>query len=84
MAVIAQPIDGGRVVIVSLDRDRLRRRLLEPLVAKHFGDGLASEYVVTIVRRDEPSAVVFSSSGPPIDGRRPTSRPACSTCAWTS
>jgi signal transduction histidine kinase len=67
VAFIAHANDEGRVVIVSLDRDSLRRDLLEPLVAKHFGDGEASEYLVTIVRRDDPSTVVYSSSGSPID-----------------
>jgi signal transduction histidine kinase len=52
----------GRVMIVALDRDHLRRQLVEPLVAKHFGDGATSEYVVTIVRRDDRSTV-FTSGG---------------------
>ena len=55
----------ARVVIVVLDADALRRQLLEPLVAKHFGDPGSSEYLVTIVRRDEPSAVVYSSGPAP-------------------
>ena len=42
-------------------------QLLEPLVAKHFGEGPASDYVVTIVRRDDPSTVVFSSAGQPVE-----------------
>jgi signal transduction histidine kinase len=53
----------GRVLIVALDRESLRRDLVEPLVAKHFGDGGASEYLITIVRRGDPSDVVFTSSG---------------------
>ena len=51
----------GRVLIVALDRESLRRDLVEPLAARHFGDGAASDYFVTIVRRDDPSNVVFSS-----------------------
>jgi len=51
----------GRVLIVALDRESLRRDLVEPLAARHFGDGAASDYFVTIVRRDDPSSVVFSS-----------------------
>ena len=51
----------GRVLIVALDRESLRRDLVEPLAARHFGDGAVSDYFVTIVRRDEPSDVVFSS-----------------------
>jgi signal transduction histidine kinase len=57
----------GRVLIVALDRDSLRRDLVEPLVAKHFGDGAAPEYLVTVVRRDDPSSVVFTSGGAVVD-----------------
>jgi signal transduction histidine kinase len=64
---IAHAADEGRVIVVWLDRDSLRRTLLEPLVAKYFGDGAAAEYLVTVVRRDDPSDVVYSSSGAPID-----------------
>jgi len=62
-AVAVHPTPGaeGRVLIVALDADALRRDLVQPLVAKHFGDGSASEYLVTVVRRDGPAAVVFSS-----------------------
>jgi signal transduction histidine kinase len=49
------------VLIVALDADALRRDLVQPLVAKHFGDGSASEYLVTVVRRDGPASVVFSN-----------------------
>jgi signal transduction histidine kinase len=56
-----------RLLIVALDPARLRDKLLEPLVARHFGAGDASEYLVTIVRRDDPSVVVFSSGSPPVD-----------------
>ena len=61
--VAMHPTPGaeGRVLIVALDRDSLRRDLVEPLVAKHFGEGAASDYLVTIVRRDDPSAVVFAA-----------------------
>jgi signal transduction histidine kinase len=57
----------GRVLIVWLDSGSLTTQLLEPLVAKHFGEGPASDYVVTIVRRDDPSTVVFSSAGQPVE-----------------
>ena len=62
-AVAVHPTPGaeGRVLIVALDADALRRDLVQPLIAKHFGDGSASEYLVTVVRRDGPAAVVFSS-----------------------
>jgi hypothetical protein len=49
----------ARLVAVVLDRNQLQHRLLEPLVAKHFGDAAGSEYLVTIVRRDDASTPVF-------------------------
>ena len=67
VAFIAHATAEASVVIVSLDPGSLRRDLLEPLVAKHFGDAVASEYLVTIVRRDDPSNVVYSSGGDAID-----------------
>src|SRR5262249_30659192 len=42
--------------------DRIRGPLLESLVAKHFGSADASEYVVTVVSRDDPTHVVFASA----------------------
>jgi signal transduction histidine kinase len=56
-----------RLLIVALDPARLRDEVLEPLVARYFGAGDASEYLITIVRRDDPSLVVFSSGSPPVD-----------------
>jgi signal transduction histidine kinase len=58
LAVIPDPIGPATVVVVVLDRDRLHRELLEPLVTKYFGAPPASDYVVTIARRDD-SQVVF-------------------------
>ena len=85
VAFIAHATDEGRVVIVSLDRDSLRRELLEPLVAKHFGERGDSEYLVTIVRRDDPVECGLQLERPRRSiGRRPTSPPACSTCGWRS
>ena len=67
-AVVPDPAGTPRAVIVWLDADRLRRQLLEPLVAKYFGSGSASEYVVSIVERDHPSRVVYASaSGAAVD-----------------
>jgi len=60
--VMSDAAGPPRTLIVWLDADRLRRQLLEPLVAKYFGAGDASEYVVSIVQRDAPSAVVYASS----------------------
>jgi signal transduction histidine kinase len=67
MAFVAQSAAEGRVLIVSLEPDSLRHRLLEPLVAKYFGEGTGSEYLVTIVRRDDPSAVIYTSTNGPVD-----------------
>src|SRR5439155_841025 len=57
----ADPSGPARVIVVVLDSERLRRQLLEPLVEKHFGDRHASEYLVTIVRRDDGATVVYNS-----------------------
>ena len=61
--VALHPTPGaeGRVLIVALDAGALGRDLVQPLVAKHFGEGPASEYLVTVVRRDGPATVVFTS-----------------------
>jgi len=61
-AVVPDPAGTARALIVWLDAGRLREQLLEPLVAKYFGSGDASEYVVSIVPRDNPSNVVYSSA----------------------
>ena len=61
-AVLPDPFATARAVIVWLDADRLRQQLLEPLVARYFGTGGASEYLVSIVRRDPPSRVVYASA----------------------
>jgi signal transduction histidine kinase len=62
VAVMPDPAGAARVLIVWLDADRLRQQLLEPLVAKYFGTGDASEYLVSIVQRDDPSRVVYASA----------------------
>ena len=64
-AVMSDPAGHPRALIVWLDADRLRRQLLEPLVAKYFGAGDASEYLVSIVQRDQPSQVIYASSADP-------------------
>ena len=64
------PDSGGapRALIVWLDADRLRQQLLAPLVAKYFGSGDTSEYFVSIVQRDNPTNVIYtSSSGGTVD-----------------
>jgi len=67
--VVADPTALARAIVVVLDGARLVHGLLEPLVAKHFGDAARSEYVVTIVRRDDPTSPVFSSTPAPIDAQ---------------
>lgn len=62
LAVLPLPGAAARALIVWLDADRLRQQLLEPLVAKYFGTGDASEYLVSIVQRDQPSRVVYASA----------------------
>jgi signal transduction histidine kinase len=69
VAVVSNPGAPARSLIVWLDADRLRQQLLEPLVAKYFGDAGASEYLVSIVGRDQPSHVVYSSSSQVVDER---------------
>ena len=59
--VMPDPTLLARLVIAVLDAGRLQHEILEPLVTKYFGDGGTSEYLVTIVRRDEPSAVIYTS-----------------------
>ena len=69
---ITDPTAGARLVIVTLDRDQLQHQMLEPLVAKYFGDGSTSEYLVTIARRDSlvPDTIVYSSASPPLDAAK--------------
>jgi two-component system, OmpR family, sensor histidine kinase SenX3 len=73
---ISDPTAGARLVIVALDADQLQRQLLEPLVARYFGEGSGSEYLVTIVRRP-PSlgspSTSFGGPGPPSLGSPSTS-----------
>ena len=54
---ISDPAAGARLVIVTLDAGQLQRQLLEPLVAKYFGEGSGSEYLVTIARRLRSAAI---------------------------
>lgn len=65
-AIFAQQAHGQAVIVV-FDKERLRQQFLDPLVAKYFGVGSASEYVVTIASRAEPSTVIYSSGVPPVD-----------------
>jgi signal transduction histidine kinase len=62
MTVIADPSAPVRAVIVHLDADAVRRQMIRPLVAKYFGEGDASDYLVTIARSDDPSATIYNSA----------------------
>jgi len=61
ITVVTDPAAPGRVVIVVLDADQMQQQLIEPLVAKHFGAGDRSEYLITIARRDQTGTVVYNS-----------------------
>jgi signal transduction histidine kinase len=61
--VIARPDLFVHTVVVVLNADRLRRQVLEPLVARYFGTGATSEYLLSVVRRDDPAQVVYASDG---------------------
>jgi signal transduction histidine kinase len=63
---MTDPTAPARLLIVTLNPERLRQQVLEPLVAKYFGAGDASEYLVTIVRRDDPAALIFTSGNAPL------------------
>jgi signal transduction histidine kinase len=60
---VTDPSAGVRLVIVALDAGELQRRLLEPLVAKYFGERGRSDYLVTISRHSPSLAPSSSSSG---------------------
>jgi signal transduction histidine kinase len=81
---ISDPTAGARLVIVTLDVDQLQHRLLEPLVARYFGDRSTSEYLVTITRRppslaspsasfggaSAPDEIVYNSAPTPLDAQK--------------
>ena len=79
---ISDPAAGVRLIIVTLDAGQLQRQLLEPLVAKYFGDGSGSEYFVTIARQPSlgpPSKssaaggseeIVYNSAPTPIEASK--------------
>ena len=72
---ISDPAAGARLVIVTLDAAQLQRQLLEPLVAKYFGEGGGSEYLVTIARPPSlgPPSTSFDETGPRPLGSQSTS-----------
>ena len=54
-----------RLVIVTLNTDEMQHRVLEPLVSKYFGERVASEYFVTIARREAPDTIVYNHLNQP-------------------
>jgi signal transduction histidine kinase len=65
--VITDPGGSARVVIVVVDRDQMLHRLIEPLVARYFGEGSTSDYLVTIARRDSAGTVVYNSTAATVE-----------------
>jgi signal transduction histidine kinase len=65
LAYVPDPESAPRSLIVALDPGALVRDVVAPLAARHFGDGAAREYVATIVRRDDPRAIVYTTPGEP-------------------
>lgn len=57
LTVLADPASLARAVVVELDPEVLREHVLWPLLRKYFGD---ADYLVTVVRRDDPSRVIFA------------------------
>jgi signal transduction histidine kinase len=64
ITVVTDPVAIARSIVVVLDADRLVHEVVEPLVAKQFGEPASSDYLVTIARRDDGSSVVFKSGDP--------------------
>ena len=62
LTMTSDSAETARVVLVWLDGDHLQQQLLEPLIAKYFGAGNASEYLVSVVQRDDPAHVVYASA----------------------
>ena len=66
---LTDPAGITKAIIVWLDAERLTHRLVDALVRKHFGSPKASEYFVAVVRRDDPSQVVYASDGDAVTPR---------------
>ena len=61
VTVITDPVAIARSIVIILDNDRLVHEIVEPAVAKQFGEADSSDYLITIVRRDDPSTIVFKT-----------------------
>ena len=69
-AYVPDPSGPLRLIVVTLNADQLRDTVVAPLVAKFFGSGPTSDYIVTIVRRADPATIVYSSDpAAPVDER---------------
>src|SRR5262249_45359107 len=60
--VVPDPASIDRTIVVWLDAGRVREPLLRTLVDRHFASALDSDYIVTIVKRDDPSQVIYASA----------------------
>jgi len=60
LALLPDPSGKARAVIVWLDNAAIQSQLLRPLLEKYFGAPDASDYVVDIVRRDDPKQTVVA------------------------
>jgi signal transduction histidine kinase len=70
LRVIADPASLARTILVELDAAALRDQALAPLVDRYFAP--AADAIVTVVRRDDPSTVIYASDA----ARRLTDRTA--------
>jgi signal transduction histidine kinase len=61
VTVITDPVAIARSIVIVLDNDRLIHEVVAPAVAKQFGDADASDYFVTIVKRDDQASVVYKT-----------------------
>jgi signal transduction histidine kinase len=62
IAILHDPQALARGVILLLDADTLQRRLIDALVARHFGTPEQSEYFVSVQSRDATPQLVFASN----------------------
>jgi signal transduction histidine kinase len=60
LALLPDASGAVRAVVVWLDSTLIQSQLLQPLLAKYFGPPETSDYVVDIVRRDDPNLTVFA------------------------
>jgi signal transduction histidine kinase len=63
LPMLPDALDSARAVIVWLDGDWLTREFLPSLVRRHFSGPDASEYFVNVVKRSDPSVVLYALGG---------------------